>query len=158
MIEHQNLVEMLADLEQCQHTFLELLDQVNDSKLYWRPDEKEWTMAENLVHVAEARQFFMGEVQKALTMEDATVGRTIADPGRVQNVAEHGSDSREVITQKLTDSYEQMIQTFKRMHDEDLQKNVQHVKYGSQTLGAFIEHFVVEHDQGHERQVMSLLA
>lgn len=157
MIERQTLSEMLADLEQCQNTFLELLDQVDESKLYWHPAENEWSMAENLVHVAEARQFFTSEVQKALTMQDAKVGRTIADPARIQNVAEHGSDSREVIAQKLTTSYEQVTQTLKSMHDEDLQKNVQHVKYGNQTLGEFIDHFIVEHDQGHERQVMVLL-
>jgi hypothetical protein len=30
------------------------------------------------------------------------------------------------------------------------------VKYGAQTLGSFIEHFLVEHNQAHVRQAQAL--
>jgi len=33
-----------------------------------------------------------------------------------------------------------------------------HVKYGQQTLGEFIQHFVVEHDQAHVKQIRALLS
>ena len=44
------------------------------------------------------------------------------------------------------------------MSQDDLQEMGEHIKYGPQTLAAFIEHFVIEHDQAHIKQVQTLLA
>ena len=158
MTEHRTLSEILADLQRSQQALLDMSERIDDATLYQRSTEQEWTMAENLVHIAEARQFFASEVQKALLTSGARVGRTITDHARVQNVLEHGYDSCDVITQKLVASYELVLQTLKPMHDDDLQKMVEHSKYGPQTLGAFIEHFIVEHDQAHVQQVRKLLS
>jgi hypothetical protein len=70
---------------------------------------QEWTIAENLVHISEARQFFTAEVRQALSEPGSRVGRAFTDTGRVQNVLVHSQDSREMIAQKLAASYEQLI-------------------------------------------------
>src|SRR6266446_6586940 len=57
MAEHPTQPEMLADLHESQQALLTFLDQVDDTTLYRRFIAEEWTLAENLVHVAEARQF-----------------------------------------------------------------------------------------------------
>jgi len=157
VVEHRTVSEMLADIQQSQQAFLDSLDQADDATLYQRYAEQEWTIAENLVHVSEARLFFTAEVRRALSMPRSSVGRTITDPARVQNVLDHGQDPRDTIAKQLAESYEQVISTLERMHDDDLRTKVEHIKYGPQTLTEFIQHFIVEHDQAHVGQIMILL-
>jgi uncharacterized damage-inducible protein DinB len=158
MVEHRTLPEMLADIQRSQQAFLDSVDRANDSTLYRRHAEQEWTIAENLVHVSEARLFFTAEVRRALSVPGSSVGRTITDPARVQNVLDHGQDPRETIAQKLAASYEQVTSTLERMRADDLRTMVEHVKYGPQTLAEFIQHFILEHDQAHVGQIKALLA
>jgi uncharacterized damage-inducible protein DinB len=158
VVEHRTLPEMLADIKQSQQVFLDSVEHTVDSTLYRRYAEQEWTIAENLVHVSEARLFFTAEVRRALSLPGSSVGRTITDPARVQNVLDHGQDSRELIAQKLVESVEQVTSTLERMRDDDLRTIVKHIKYGTQTLAEFIQHFIVEHDQAHVGQVSALLA
>lgn len=157
MSEYRTLPEMLADVQQSQQAFLNSLAHASDAMLYRRPGEQEWSMAENLVHVSEARQFFANEVRRALSTPGASVGRTITDSARVQNVFDHAHDTREIIAQKLVASYDLVYQTLMQMRDDDLHGAVEHVKYGPQTLAEFIEHFIVEHDRAHAGQVTALL-
>src|SRR5216683_1912899 len=119
MAEHPTQPEMLADLHESQQALLTFLDQVDDTTLYRRFIAEEWTLAENLVHVAEARPF---------------------------------------ISQQLTNSYEQVVHLLEQMSQDDLQKMGTHIKYGPQTLAVFIQHFIIEHDQAHVKQVKTLLA
>ena len=157
MAEQRTLDETLADLQQSQQVFLAILEQVDDAALYRRPIEQEWSVAENLVHISEARQFFAAEASKALTTPGARIGRTITDPDRIQTVFEHGHDPRASILQNLMASFEQVMQTLKLLRADDLDQEVQHVKYGPQTLAAFLQHFIIEHDQTHASQVTALL-
>jgi uncharacterized damage-inducible protein DinB len=153
----RGLAEILDSLQHTQRAFLDILNQTNDAILYQRPDEDMWTLAEVLVHMAEAREFFANEVLKVLAKPGVTMGRTIEHPGRIQNVAEHGNDAAELIRSKIEASYKHLQSTLGAMTDEDLQTEGEHVKYGLQTLAEFIEHFIVEHDEIHVQQARSLL-
>src|SRR5213592_4005790 len=108
MAEQRTQPEMLADLHESQQALLTFLDQVDDTILYRRPIAEEWTLAENLVHVAEARQFFTGEVRKVLATPRATIGRGLDHPARLQNIVEHGHAARQFISHQLISSYEQV--------------------------------------------------
>jgi uncharacterized damage-inducible protein DinB len=157
MTEHHTLSQIQTELRQSQQELLVILNKADDNTLYHRFIDNEWTLAENLVHVAEAREFFTNETRKALATPGITIGRTITDPHRIQNVHEHGHDERAVISRKLVASHEQLMQQLEQMSDADLQKPITHVKFGQQTLGEFIGHFIVEHDQAHVKQASALL-
>src|SRR6266436_9131022 len=98
MAEHPTQPEMLADLHESQQALLTFLDQADDTSLYRRFIAEEWTLAENLVHVAEARQFFTGEVHKVLATPGASIGRGLDHPGRLQTIVEHGHKARQLIS------------------------------------------------------------
>src|SRR6266446_6754521 len=90
MAEHPTQPEMLADLHESQQALLTFLDQVDDTTLYRRFIAEEWTLAENLVHVAEARQFFTGEVRKVLATPGAIIGHDQAHIKQVKTLlAQH---------------------------------------------------------------------
>jgi uncharacterized damage-inducible protein DinB len=157
MAEQRTLTEMLNDLRQTQQAFLDILSRVDEDSLYRSPAGDSWTLAEVLVHISEARQFFTGEVQKVLATPGVKVGRTLTHPGRLQNIEDHGSDSLDTIHHKLVTSHAQMVQSLEQMAEADLQIKGNHVKYGPQTLAEFIQHFIVEHDQAHVQQATELL-
>src|SRR5450631_1229845 len=118
---------MLAQLRQSQQSLLDLLSQADERLLYQRSGQDEWTLAENLVHLAEARAFFVAETRKALVTPNITIGRTVTHPGRLQNVTEHGLDTRECIAQHLATSHALVLELIEQLSEDDLQKTGEHV-------------------------------
>ena len=154
----KTLTKALAALRQTQQDFLEIVDQATEEVLYRRPTEDSWTLAEVLAHMAEARQFFAGEIRKVLTTSQTKVGRMLDNPQRLQNIDDHGQDSLETIRQRLIDSHQAMIETLNELAEADLEKTVEHIAYGPLTLEAFIQRFLIGHDRIHVEQSNDLLA
>ena len=152
------LTEVFTALRQTQQSFLEVVDQANDQVLYRRPAKDSWTLAEVLVHMAEARQFFTGEIHKILTTSQTKIGRLLDNPQRLQTIEDHGQDSLETIRQQLIDSHEAMLDMLNGLAETDLEKPVEHIAYGQLTLEAFIQRFLIGHDQVHVEQSHDLLA
>src|SRR5947207_15932852 len=115
MAEHPTQPEMLADLHESQQALLTFLDQVDDTTLYRHFIAEEWTLAENLVHVAEARQFFTGEVRKVLAMPGASIGPGPATPARLKNIAANGHAARPSIYQALRNISDEGVHMTGRM-------------------------------------------
>ena len=158
MAEQRTLEHMLADVRQSQLDLLDILSKVDERTLYTRPSENEWSIAEILVHVANAREFFTVETEKVLATPGVAMGRTIVDPERIQYVRDHAHDPADLIARQLVASHEHLVSLLERMHEDDLSIVGKHVKFGEQTLGEFIEHFIVEHDQAHVRQSTVLVS
>ena len=156
MGEQRTALAMLADLRDSQQALLGVLDTIDPALLYTRPEPEGWTLAEALVHIAEARMFFAGETAKVLETPGVAVGRTMADPGRLRNVEENGQNPAEIIRQKLLQSHQRVVELLVTLSDAQLALTGEHVKYGTQTLGHFIQHFLVDHDQAHVRQARTL--
>lgn len=152
------LAGILENLNQTQQAFLGFLNQAKADILYRHPADEDWTPAIVLVHIAEARQFYTGEVQKVLATPGVPMGRTVEHPARLQNIENHGQDPIDDIRRRLITSHENLVKVLSQMSDEDLQIKGEHVVSGPQTLGAFIQRFLVEHDHIHVEQVKALLA
>ncbi len=150
---------MLEDVNQTQAAFMAILDKTDDATLY-KPAEYEedgWSLAEVLVHMAEAREYFAKEVRKVLASPGVAMGRTVEHPDRIRNVKEHGGDSKEAIYQWLVASHQTLVDLLEEMKEESLQSSGVHVKFGEQTLAEFIQRFVVEHDAAHVRQARQIV-
>jgi uncharacterized damage-inducible protein DinB len=156
MGEQRSPSAMLAEMRESQQAFLTVLDSAEPSLLYARPDPEGWTLAEVLVHIAEARTFFADETAKVIETPGAVMGRTIDHPGRLQNVAENGQNPPDLMRHKLIASHQRVAELVATLSDAQLQITGEHAKYGTQTLGHFIQHFLVENDQAHVRQAQAL--
>jgi len=151
------LAEMKAILHSTQPALLAALEAADNHTLYHRPTADAWTLAEVLVHLAEAREFFAAETEKVLATPGVAMGRTMAHPGRLQNVAENGRNPPELIHEKLSRSHARVMALLEGMTDSQLPLTGEHVKFGTQTLGYFIGHFIVEHDQAHLQEAQALI-
>jgi uncharacterized damage-inducible protein DinB len=159
MTKSDMVAKMLADLGQTQQAFLDILSQIDESTLYRRPPgEENWTLAEMLAHITEARQFWSDEIAKVLATPGAQVGRTTDNPGRLQAVKEHGHASVDALRRRFMTSYEYVDNTLSQITEQDLQLTGEHIALGSLTMAEFIQRFLVEHDRTHLAQAQALLA
>ncbi len=159
MSEPMTIAQMRVELLKTQRDYLEILEQAgrNPEILHKRPADGNWTMAEVLVHISNARRFFSAETLKVKQTPGVKMGRTKEDAGRLKYVATHGNDSLEDIRKQIVESHETMMNALSQLTDEDLKIKGDHVKFGEQTLQHFIGHFIVEHDQSHVRQARARL-
>ena len=157
MTEQMTLAEMGQALHASQQAFLEMMDRVDDETLYQQIGAENWTLAETLVHMAEARQFFVGETRKALAAPQVAIGRTVENEARLKNIEEHGRDALATIRQRMLESHTAMIALLQEINDDQLALQVEHVAYGPQSLGAFLQRFFIGHDQAHVQQAKELL-
>jgi uncharacterized damage-inducible protein DinB len=159
MAEAATIPEILAEVGQTQQDFLSILDQASEDVLYRRPaDEEGWTLAEVLAHITEARQFWSNDIRRIQASPGLKVGRTADHPGRLQAVREHGQDSIAAFRNRFVTGYELVVETLKGVTEEDLQIKLEHISAGPQTLGEFIQRFIVGHDRVHVEQAQRLLA
>ena len=154
----ENLIDqILAEFEESQQAFLELLAQTDEASLYHKGDAADWSAAMVLVHIAEAREFFAGEIEKILAEPPETVGRTLDDPHRLQTIASYGQASVEEIRRRLVRSHQIMAGTVRKVTATHLKLQPVHVSYGPLTMTEFLQRFVVGHDRAHVQQVKTLL-
>jgi uncharacterized damage-inducible protein DinB len=157
MAEQQSVADMLESLQQTQEALLRILDQASLDTLYRRPADDAWTLAQVLAHITEAREFYAGETQKVLETPGVKMGRTPDYPARLQAIADHGNDPPAALRERLIASYRRLVEVLQQMTDEDLSVTGEHVKYGPQSLGEFVQRFIVEHDRVHVEQAEALL-
>lgn len=159
MAELTTIPGMLAEVSQTQQAFLSILDQASEDVLYHPSAEADgWTLAEVLAHITEARQFWCNDIRRIQASPGLKVGRTADHPGRLQAVREHGHDSIAAFRDRFVSGYELVVETLKGVTEADLQIGLEHISAGPQTLGEFIQRFIVGHDKAHVEQARQLLA
>ena len=160
MSEPLTLTHMREALRRSQQEFLEILGRSDQRTLYHKTSENVWSLAEVLAHIANAREFFGRETARAVASPEARIGRTIQDAGRLAAVRDHGHDSADALRDGLTASHKELLATLNKLSDDDLKTVTEHVnpKFGRMTLGDFIQHFIVEHDQNHVGQARRCVA
>ena len=152
-----NLPQIKTQLQATQAAFLDILAQADDATLYGRNGD-EWTLAETLVHIAEARTFYAEEIGRLHANPGITIGRGLTHAGRTQQIIDHGRDSSADIEAQLTTSHNRVNATLAKMQDSDLSTIIGgHETWGDHTLGEFIGRYFVAHDQLHVQQAQAHL-
>lgn len=134
------------------------LARVESTKLYQVPAQDEWTIMENLAHVAEFMPYWAGEIEKLVAAPGQPFGRTLQHEGRLRAIKEHGTDSLEQAHAALPACYARLDQVLRKLNDSDLELTGIHPKYGEKPLAWFIDDFVVDHLAAHVEQLRTSLA
>ena len=151
------LDQIKTDLHKTQSAFLDILDCADNTTLYQRNGD-EWTLAEVLVHMAEARTFYAHAIAQLHANPGITIGRDLTHAGRTQTIVERGGDSSAEIRAQLITSYNHMNATLNQMQDSALSTIIgNHEKWGEHTLGEFIGRYFIGHDKLHVNQAMAHL-
>jgi DinB superfamily len=131
---------------------------VDPHKLYTAPLADEWSIQQNLAHIAEFMSYWAGEINTLLASPGHSFGRSQQDAGRLQAIERHGHDSLAEVKEALPRSYARMEESLGRVSDGDLQLCGQHVRFGEKSLAWCIEEFVTQHLIDHLAQIRIALA
>lgn len=134
------------------------LASLDNQKLYQVPAENEWTIMQNLAHIVEFMPYWANEVELLVAEPGRNFGRTMQHEGRLRGISEHELDTLAQIQAALPGSYARLEQVLSSLNDSDLALTGHHVKFGSQTLGWFIEEFITRHLNDHVEQIQVAIA
>jgi uncharacterized damage-inducible protein DinB len=151
-------IEAIRQSVQHSYTALnELIDgplaKLDPQKLYEAPAENEWTIMQNLAHVAEFMPYWANEVAKLVAHPGQNFGRVMTDERRIKFISDHEHDTLPQIRDLLPGRYAQLEKVLSSLKDSDLELTGIHVRYGEKTLGWFIEDFVTKHMSDHVVQL-----
>lgn len=132
----------------------ELVDVLTDYHLGSRPDPDEWTLAENLAHMAEFPRYFARQLDEWLDSGRTLMGR----------VAEHSADRNDAIAraadltmhrfrEDILASFALLAAVLGRLTDDDLDRTVRNVKYGDEPLTSYLSRYMLGHKQAHLAQL-----
>ena len=155
-----SLAQTQDRLRETQQGVLDALHHTPEPLLYTRPAPDSWSMAQNLAHLGEAREYWVRQLSALLAQPGRAFGRTIADPARMAFVADHAHDTRAELTTRLDGSFSTVMTWLDTLTASDLAITGQHVspKFGEMSVGATIQHFLLEHDHKHLAQAKRIAA
>ncbi|MGJ9460705.1 DinB family protein [Oceanobacillus sp. CF4.6] len=135
---------------------LSSVDGLSEETIRWNPTEDEWSIVQILNHVNEATPYWLSEMETVLEKPGSEWGRGLTSPDRLAAVDElNGLNIKEVI--KATEGLKtEVSQRLSKVDDAQLKEENPHrnfKKFGNKPVSFLIEHFIVEHTEGHSNQI-----
>lgn len=126
-----------------------------EEKIRWKPDNDVWSIKEILAHVEEANNYWMSELKKTINAPDRKWGRGLQHEGRLSGVKRADQLDTDEIIKKVEDTKKTVEEAFSSIKEADLKIEAEHVnpKFGIKPLTFLVDHFMVEHLQGHQKQI-----
>lgn len=126
---------------------------VRPDELHVDPRNGEWTLAENLAHIAEFPRFFAPQLLAQMREDRPRVGRTHEHEGRLAAVASAPGRELDDLRDDMGASLRELAAHFTELRDEHLGKVAENGKYGPEPLSAFLDRYLIGHKAAHVRQL-----
>src|SRR5207248_3390848 len=94
---------------------------LDPDKLYKTPVENEWSIMQNLAHIAEIMPYWANEIEKLVAKPAQNFGRTMQHEVRLQAIREHGSDRLQQMKVALPASYARLQEVVSKLTDSNLE-------------------------------------
>jgi uncharacterized damage-inducible protein DinB len=130
-----------------------LADRIDPSRLHDDPGGGEWTLAENLAHIAEFPAWFANDLVAQMREERPVVGRTHDHPDRLAAIAAAADRSLDDLRAELDASLDRLTAVLEELRDEHIDKLAQNRKYGPEPLRTFLDRYVLGHKAAHVDQL-----
>lgn len=147
--------EVIGRNRQLDHRLRDLVAQAPADRLREDPGGGEWSLAENLGHIAEFPRFFGRELALVLDQPDVDVevGRTHEHPERNEAVAAAAGKGHEQLAREVDAALAELGGVLDRLTDHDLQRVVSNRKYGPESLATYLQRYVLNHKAAHIDQL-----
>lgn len=127
------------------------------ANMYVKPSAEEWSVIEDLAHVAEFPPYWTKEMLKVIQNPGTAFGRTHADPARIAAVADHAQDDLETVLARLENARKETIEMLLTINDEEWEKTGVHSTRGEMNLHQIMERFITTHLREHVQQAKDAL-
>ncbi|WP_138415966.1 DinB family protein [Aquibacillus sediminis] len=142
---HKSLDEMIADVQG-----------LSEDVIRWNPSEEEWSILQILSHVNEATVYWLDELETILDTPGSEWGRGLQDPDRLRAVEAPENLNIDEVIKEVKGLKEQVRDRLSKVSDDRLTEENPHrnfKKFGNKPVSFLIEHFLVEHVEGHSGQI-----
>lgn len=141
---------------------VEVLDKTEESILYVKPSEKEWSAMQIVAHVLEAVDFWLVDLEALLVVPGAKWGRNHEHVRRLVAVEESvvSQLKKADVIQDLQNLVPRVESAFAKVKEEDLEKTAPsyNPNFDGKPLSFLIDHLLVQHVVGHHGQIVRHLA
>lgn len=131
----------------------ELADQIDPARLHDDPGGGEWTLAENLSHIAEFPSWFANDLVAQMRQDGPVVGRTHDHPDRLAAIEAAAGRSLDDLRADLDASLDRLAGVLEELRDEHIGKLAENRKYGPEPLSTFLDRYVLGHKAAHVDQL-----
>lgn len=133
-----------------------------DEKVFrWNPTEEEWSIMQIVSHLNEAIQYWLGEVERVVAEPGSEWGRGLEDESRLAAVFNPDELSIEEEIATLKKIQQQVSDRLIGLNEAQLNAENPHrnfEKFGHKPVSFIINHFLVEHVNGHYVQIQRNLS
>jgi len=142
-------------VEEKLNRMLELADGLDEETLRRKPSPEKWSVMEVLCHVEEMLEYWMEELQRVVANRGGSWGRGLQDERRLAAVARADQRTLEDVTAGLRKAGTLVRDTVSKLSDDDLALEAPHrnEKFGVKPMTFLLDHFVVDHLEGHIGQI-----
>ena len=147
-------------IERLQRGVADLLGAVRnlpDEALYREPTDGEWSIMQNLAHVAEMLPYWAHQAEAIDRAPGQPFGRTHDDPVRIGEIDAHANDVLELTLTRIQAAADECIAVLRGLPMEAWAKSGIHPSRGEMTVEQMIDAFVVGHVTAHARQIADAL-
>jgi uncharacterized damage-inducible protein DinB len=134
---------------------LDTVESLPEPVVRYKPSADQWSVLEVLAHVEEANQFWMKELKDTIQNPGRRWGRTLQNEARLAAVAKAPGRSVHDVVTGVRRTKDLIDRTLSGVDDAQLTIESESVnpKFGSKPLAFILEHFMVEHLEGHLNQI-----
>lgn len=134
---------------------------LSEEVVRWKPSKEEWSILQILSHVHEATGYWLGELETILEKPGSEWGRTLQDPARLAAVEQPEKLNVQEVVTAVEGLKEEVKERLSKVEDNRLVEENPHrnfAKFGNKPVLFLIEHFLVEHIEGHYGQIQRNLS
>ncbi|RLL46892.1 DinB family protein [Oceanobacillus piezotolerans] len=134
---------------------------LSEETIRWKPAEDEWSILQILNHVNEATLYWLSELETILEQPGSEWGRGLQNPDRLEAVESPDELDVNAVIAKVKELKPVVTERLSKVDDERLTEENPHrnfAKFGNKPVSFLIEHFLVEHVEGHYNQIQRNLS
>lgn len=135
---------------------VETVTDLSEETIRWKPSDEEWSILQVVSHLNEATPFWLGELDTILSAPSSEWGRGLQHPGRLAAVENPAALNVNDEIETLKNLKHDVAERLGQVKDEQLSDDNPHrnfAKFGNKPVSFMIEHFIVEHTEGHYNQI-----
>ncbi|WP_249872346.1 DinB family protein [Oceanobacillus saliphilus] len=137
------------------------VEDVSEDVIRWNPHEDEWSILQILSHVREATLYWLSELETVLDKPGSEWGRGLQNPERLRAVENTEALDVEEVIAEVANLKLQVSERLAKVDDDRLAEENPHrnfAKFGNKPVTFLIEHFIVDHVEGHYSQIQRNLS
>lgn len=151
----------IDSIHQSLDNIISTVEKLPEDTIRWNPSDEEWSILQILNHVVEATYFWIGELKIILENPGSKWGRGLQHPGRLAAVSDPDSLVVEEVIEEVKGLKDYISENLSKVNDDRLTEENPHrnfEKFGNKPVSFLIEHFLVEHIEGHYGQIQRNLS